>query len=126
MRIDRSARLTEAVERGELDLAVDVTEGTPVGDLPLCWFAAPGWKPPAAGPLPLLAVNVPCVIRRRALTELAADRCRRRGCARPARLLGDGPGGVAPSSHHVRRRARLGNALLTRHEGCLTLQSRDP
>ncbi|MDQ0791565.1 hypothetical protein QFZ58_000053 [Streptomyces sp. B1I3] len=32
---------------------------------------APCWKPPAAGPLPLVAVNAPCVIRRRALTELA-------------------------------------------------------
>ncbi|RZB15033.1 LysR family transcriptional regulator [Streptomyces sp. F001] len=79
VRIDRSARLTEAVERGELDLAVYVTEatateGAPAGDLPLRWYAAPGWKPPAAGPLPLVAVNAPCVIRRRALTELAARR----------------------------------------------------
>ncbi|MBZ9638963.1 LysR substrate-binding domain-containing protein [Streptomyces sp. PSKA30] len=32
------------------------------------------WKPPAAGPLPLVAVNAPCVIRRRALAELAARR----------------------------------------------------
>ncbi|TLS47600.1 LysR family transcriptional regulator [Streptomyces montanus] len=77
VRIDRSARLTEAVERGELDLAVYVTEatataGTPVGALPLRWYAAPGWKPPAAAPLPLVAINAPCVIRRRALTELAA------------------------------------------------------
>jgi DNA-binding transcriptional LysR family regulator len=79
VRIDRSARLTEAVERGELDLAVYVTEattaeGTSVGDLPLRWYAAPGWQPPATGTLPLVAVNAPCVIRRRALTELAARR----------------------------------------------------
>ncbi|GGS90789.1 LysR family transcriptional regulator [Streptomyces violaceus] len=79
VRIDRSARLTEAVGRGELDLAVYVTEattteGTSVGDLPLRWYAAPGWQPPATGQLPLVAVNAPCVIRRRALTELAARR----------------------------------------------------
>ncbi|WP_033318270.1 LysR family transcriptional regulator [Streptomyces yerevanensis] len=78
VRIDRSARLTEAVDRGEVDLAVYVTEatataGTPVGGLPLRWYAAPGWQPPAApAPLPLVAINEPCVIRRRALTALAA------------------------------------------------------
>lgn len=79
VRIDRSARLTDAVDRGELDLAVYVTEATaaagdPVGGLPLRWYAAPGWKPPAApASLPLVAINEPCVIRRRALTALAAD-----------------------------------------------------
>ncbi|MBT2415531.1 LysR family transcriptional regulator [Streptomyces sp. ISL-12] len=80
VRIDRSARLTDAVDRGELDLAVYVTEataapGTPVGGLPLRWYAAPGWQPPAApAPVPLVAINEPCVIRRRALTALAAGR----------------------------------------------------
>ncbi|MGV9854650.1 LysR family transcriptional regulator [Streptomyces sp. NPDC003442] len=78
VRIDRSARLTDAVARGELDLAVYVTEaasapGTPVGELPLRWYAAPGWEPPAApAPLPLVAISDPCVIRRRALTALAS------------------------------------------------------
>ncbi|MGW2328434.1 LysR family transcriptional regulator [Streptomyces sp. NPDC001700] len=78
VRIDRSARLTEAVARGELDLAVYVTEaaqapGTPVGELPLRWYAAPGWTPPPApAPLPLVAISDPCVIRRRALTALAS------------------------------------------------------
>ncbi len=45
-RIDRSARLVEAVERGSVDVAVYVTEaaateGTPVGGLPLTWHATP-------------------------------------------------------------------------------------
>lgn len=49
-RIDRSARLVEAVERGSVDVAVYVTEaaateGTPVGGLPLTWHATPGWQP---------------------------------------------------------------------------------
>ncbi|MER6690112.1 LysR family transcriptional regulator [Streptomyces minutiscleroticus] len=79
VRIDRSARLAEAVARGELDLAVYVTDavtaaGRPVGDLPLAWYAAPGWRPPAApAPLPLVAISAPCVVRRRALTALAAQ-----------------------------------------------------
>ncbi len=107
VRIDRSARLTEAVERGELDLAVYVTEatateGTSVGDLPLRWYAAPGWRPPATGTLPLVAVNAPCVIRRRALTELAARRM-------PATVVAEAGylAGVLDSA-----RAGLGAALL--------------
>ncbi|MER7393973.1 LysR family transcriptional regulator [Streptomyces sp. NPDC000151] len=77
VRIDRSVRLTDAVERAEADLAVYVTEataaaGTPVGALPLRWYAAPGWTASAATSLPLVAINEPCVIRRRALTALAA------------------------------------------------------
>ncbi|RDG33723.1 LysR family transcriptional regulator [Streptomyces corynorhini] len=76
-RIDRSARLVEAVDRGAVDLAVYVTEaagteGTPVGGLPLSWYAAPDWTPPAApAPLPLVAIEDPCAIRRRALNVLA-------------------------------------------------------
>ncbi|MFJ2645685.1 LysR substrate-binding domain-containing protein [Streptomyces sp. NPDC087420] len=77
-RIDRSARLVEAVDRRSVDLAVYVTEATStegmqVGGLPLTWYAAPGWTPPAApAPLPLVAVEAPCAIRRRALDVLAA------------------------------------------------------
>lgn len=76
-RIDRSARLVEAVDRGTVDLAVYVTEaagteGIPVGGLPLTWYAAPGWTaPPAPAPLPLVAIEDPCAIRRRALGVLA-------------------------------------------------------
>ncbi|MFJ9174069.1 LysR family transcriptional regulator [Streptomyces sp. NPDC102360] len=78
VRVDRSARLTDAVDRGEIDLAVYVTEateaaGSPVGGLPLRWYATPGWRPPAGpAPLPLVAIDEPCVIRRRALAALAA------------------------------------------------------
>ncbi|MCX4759575.1 LysR family transcriptional regulator [Streptomyces sp. NBC_01275] len=77
-RIDRSARLVEAVERGSVDVAVYVTEaaateGTPVGGLPLTWHATPGWRPPPApAPVPLVAVEDPCAIRRRAIATLAA------------------------------------------------------
>ncbi|MGW4233397.1 LysR family transcriptional regulator [Streptomyces sp. NPDC004980] len=75
-RIDRSARLVDAVDRRSVDLAVYVTEaasteGMQVGGLPLNWYAAPGWIPPPA-PLPLVAIEAPCAIRRRALDVLAA------------------------------------------------------
>jgi DNA-binding transcriptional LysR family regulator len=108
VRIDRSARLTDAVDRGELDLAVYVTEataaaGNPVGGLPLRWYAAPDWKPPVApAPLPLVAINEPCVIRRRALAALAAHRT-------PATVVAEAGylAGVLDAA-----RAGLGTALL--------------
>lgn len=87
-RIDRSARLVEAVERGSVDVAVYVTEaaateGTRVGGLPLTWHAVPGWEPPPApAPVPLVAIEDPCAIRRRAIATLAA-----RGV--PATVVGD-------------------------------------
>ncbi|MET9457961.1 LysR family transcriptional regulator [Streptomyces canus] len=87
-RIDRSARLVEAVERGSVDVAVYVTEaaateGTRVGGLPLTWHAVPGWEPPRApAPVPLVAIEDPCAIRRRAIATLAA-----RGV--PATVVGD-------------------------------------
>ncbi|GAA4310197.1 LysR family transcriptional regulator [Streptomyces venetus] len=87
-RIDRSARLVEAVERGGVDVAVYVTEaaateGTPVGGLPLTWYAVPGWQPPPEpAPVPLVAVEDPCAIRRRAIATLAAHGV-------PAQVVGD-------------------------------------
>lgn len=87
-RIDRSARLVEAVERGSVDVAVYVTEaaateGTPVGGLPLTWHATPGWQRPAApAPVPLVAIEDPCAIRRRAISTLAAHGV-------PAAVVGD-------------------------------------
>ncbi|MEB8338424.1 LysR family transcriptional regulator [Streptomyces endophyticus] len=87
-RIDRSARLVEAVERGSVDVAVYVTEaaateGTRVGGLPLSWYAVPGWQPPAAPEtVPLVAIEDPCAIRRRAIATLAASGV-------PASVVGD-------------------------------------
>jgi DNA-binding transcriptional LysR family regulator len=77
-RIDRTARLNDAVDRGTLDLAVymaDATSarGVPLGALPLTWYAAPAWQPPAAGQAwPVVAIEEPCLLRRRALEALAA------------------------------------------------------
>lgn len=77
-RIDRTRRLDAAVDRGTLDLAVHLTEassveGLPVGSLPLSWYSAVGWQPPDGPDWPVVAIEEPCVLRRRALTALAAQ-----------------------------------------------------
>lgn len=76
-RLDRSSRLDDATDRGTLDLAVylgdrgDDPAATTVGTLPLRWYAAPGWRRPERGPIPLVVIDSPCTIRRRALQTLA-------------------------------------------------------
>jgi DNA-binding transcriptional LysR family regulator len=76
-RLDRSSRLNDAIDRGTLDLAMYIGDaGDPdavsVGALPLTWYAAPGWRrPPPDRPIPLVVIDSPCTIRRRALQTLA-------------------------------------------------------
>jgi DNA-binding transcriptional LysR family regulator len=75
-RLDRSGRLNEAVTRGTVDVALYIGErigpdSRTVGALPLRWYAAPGWPRPAAGhPLPVVVIDNPCTIRRRAIAAL--------------------------------------------------------
>jgi DNA-binding transcriptional LysR family regulator len=93
-RFDRTTPLNEAVDRGNVDLAVFITEastrkGTLVGALPLVWCAAPGWLPPSAGqPWPLIAIEAPCAIRGRALALLGEHGIRSRVVADAAYLAG--------------------------------------
>lgn len=76
-RLDRSSRLNDALDRGTLDLAMYIgtvpgADGEPVGTMPLAWYAAPGWQRPAAGlPIPLVVIDSPCTIRRRAVETLS-------------------------------------------------------
>lgn len=75
-RLDRGARLREALDRGELDLALLLGRAQDershdAGVLELHWFAAPGWVRPAGEPLPLVALDDPCALRERALETLA-------------------------------------------------------
>jgi DNA-binding transcriptional LysR family regulator len=76
-RLDRSRRLNEALDRGSIDVAVfmgdpGARESEPAGFLPLSWFAAPDWRMPEAGaPIPVVVIDSPCTIRRRALGTLA-------------------------------------------------------
>lgn len=75
--IGRSTRLAEAVHRGSVDFAFVLDPsgqgaGHLVGTLPLVWYAAPGWTPPAPGDTwPLVAFEEPCGLRERALSTLA-------------------------------------------------------
>jgi DNA-binding transcriptional LysR family regulator len=76
-RLDRSDRLNDAIERGTLDLAMYIgdvrgADSVSAGALPLTWYAAPGWnRPPSGSPIPLVVIDSPCTIRRRALETLA-------------------------------------------------------
>jgi len=77
-RIDRTRRLDAAVDGAALDLAVHLAEassaeGLPVGALSLSWYAAAGWSAPAGQPWPVVAIEEPCVLRKRALAALAAN-----------------------------------------------------
>ena len=75
-RLDRSSRLNDAIDRGTLDLAMYIgdvgdTDAVCAGALPLTWYAAPGWRrPPHGRPIPLVVIDSPCTIRRRALQAL--------------------------------------------------------
>lgn len=79
VRLDRGAKLADAVHQGRLDVAILLGESGPdggedAGVLPLSWFAAPGWAaPPVDRPLPLVAVDDPCTIRKQALRALAGE-----------------------------------------------------
>jgi DNA-binding transcriptional LysR family regulator len=76
-RIDRGTELREGFAAGRIDLALllgpaDDPRATPVGDLELTWFSAPGWTRPGNGrPLPVVAFDSPCALRARALEALA-------------------------------------------------------
>ncbi|MGW3349157.1 LysR family transcriptional regulator [Nonomuraea rubra] len=76
-RIDRGTKLRESFATGRLDLALligpaDDPRATPVGDLALTWYSAPGWTAPGRGePLPVVAFDHPCALRERALVTLS-------------------------------------------------------
>jgi DNA-binding transcriptional LysR family regulator len=106
-RLDRSGRLNDAVDRGSLDVVIFVGDAESrdrleAGALPLGWYAAPGWRRPAATPVPLVAIDGPCTIRRRALQTLAEHELTSDVVAESAHV-----GGVLQAA-----RAGLGVALL--------------
>ncbi len=77
--IGRSTQLADAVSKGMVDLAFVLAPqgdegGREIGRMPLRWYAAPGWEPPAGDePLPLVAFEEPCGPRERALAALGAE-----------------------------------------------------
>ncbi|MDT4993228.1 MAG: hypothetical protein QOH97_3120 [Actinoplanes sp.] len=76
-RIDRGAALRESLAAGRIDVALllaldEATGAIVVGELDLTWYSAPGWTlPPADQPIPLVAIDEPCVLRTRALDTLS-------------------------------------------------------
>ncbi|WP_224749414.1 LysR substrate-binding domain-containing protein [Nocardioides hwasunensis] len=76
-RIDRGARLREGLASGQVDLALllnaaDQPGAVPVGALELSWYAAESWRLPVApDPVPVVAFDNPCELRKRALQTLA-------------------------------------------------------
>lgn len=79
-RIDRGAQLRSGLTEGRIDLALLLgppgdPDARPVGELPLTWYSAPGWRLPAGGaPIPLVAFDAPCALRSRALETFAEHR----------------------------------------------------
>jgi DNA-binding transcriptional LysR family regulator len=105
-RLDRGTALREALGTGRLDLALlpgasDDPRATPVGELELTWYSAPGWTRPG-GPVPLVAFDSPCALRTRALETLAAHGIPAEICAEANQLAGV----------HAAATAGLGVALL--------------
>lgn len=83
LRLDRGARLRHDLVSGRLDLAIlpgptahpeldGSARAVGLGALELAWFAAPGWRPPAAGPVPVVAFEGPCALRHCAVETLHA------------------------------------------------------
>jgi DNA-binding transcriptional LysR family regulator len=76
-RVDRGTQLREGLAAGRVDLALllgrtDDPSATPVGELDLTWYSAPGWAlPPTGEPVHLVAFDDPCALRTRALETLS-------------------------------------------------------
>jgi DNA-binding transcriptional LysR family regulator len=72
-RIGRNRELVDMVEAGRLDLALAWDDGVPrstaikLAALPLCWLASteapPNWQSDGSEPLPLAALEAPCMLR---------------------------------------------------------------
>lgn len=146
-RIDRGSELHDRLDQGAIDASLFIgdVQGRsvrPAGALPLAWYAAPGWRPPRRtnGAIPLVVIDEPCTIRRRALEVLANNQIEASvaceaghlaGVLNAARAgvgiallahLGDAPQGlqqrhdlplVEPEPLHVRGRSHAPAGLVT-------------
>lgn len=76
LRLDRTARVTEALDAGRLDLAVVLEIGAASPAQPklrLGWFASSEWTAPSGGSVPLVQFDPPCVMRPAVLELMAAS-----------------------------------------------------
>lgn len=77
-RIDRGFQLRAGLAAGQVDLALllhpEDERAIHVGELDLTWYAAPTWEVPTAPqPVPIVAFDNPCALRKRALDTLAGN-----------------------------------------------------
>ncbi len=75
VRIEGNAALVQAVEKGQLDLALTVgyaerPSAQCLGELPLVWIAGREFTPRAGQPLPLAAFGPQCAFRKTAIEKL--------------------------------------------------------
>ncbi|WP_188838143.1 LysR family transcriptional regulator [Flexivirga endophytica] len=75
-RLDRTAHVERALEDGVADLIVLAELATPApaerSRLRLRWFAAQDFRAPTDGPLPVIAFDEPCMLRRPTFDTLSA------------------------------------------------------
>jgi DNA-binding transcriptional LysR family regulator len=105
---DLTLNLTDLFDAGGLDLVLvkrapmGPSQGVRVWREPLVWAAAPGWRPDAHAPAPLIVAPRPCVYRERAIRALE-------GAGRPWRIAYASP---SLAGALAALRAELGLAIL--------------
>ncbi|BAI76633.1 HTH-type transcriptional regulator (plasmid) [Azospirillum sp. B510] len=111
-RIARNSELTEKIASGRLDLALAWDDGTAaaaerIASLPLCWLGTvaeePIWRADGTEPLPLAALEAPCLLR-----TIACDHLDRQGIAWRIAFVSPSLGGLWAATA-----AGLGIALRT-------------
>lgn len=111
-RIARNSELCEKIASGHLDLALAWDDGTAsaserIASLPLCWLGAaaeePVWRADGNEPLPLAALEAPCLLR-----TIACDHLDRQGIAWRIAFISPSLGGLWAATA-----AGLGIALRT-------------
>jgi DNA-binding transcriptional LysR family regulator len=75
VRIEGGSALAEAVEAGQIDVALALGQAQraharTLGELPLVWIAARGFRPTAGEPLPLALLGARCAFRQQATRAL--------------------------------------------------------
>ncbi|WP_247882183.1 LysR substrate-binding domain-containing protein [Azospirillum sp. TSH100] len=124
-RIARNSELCEKVASGRLDLALawdddTASAGERIASLPLCWLSAtaeePIWRPDGNEPLPLAALEAPCLLR-----TIACDHLDRQGIAWRIAFISPSLGGLWAATA-----AGLGIALRTPMGRPPTVRALDP
>lgn len=73
--VDRSGHIVERVDKGDLDLGLAFTAAagapaSPIGQMPMQWYAAADFELGPDDPVPLLVLDPPCLFRQSAIEAL--------------------------------------------------------